>query len=299
MLKEDLKKPTFPFIEVAYGAIFFHAIGLNYFLGGLGFIDIPQERLDQFADETDKLIVLWSWRVGFLLFLAASTFQLMRVFMRVLLSDKLDNKHREFGLACAEFRFHSIVLLLHYSLRLGAILLLLFIERSLYNRADITAFFQRWSLVLLVFYCLLIAYSLCVSSFNAYWAKSILKNMNSNVGSPWKKAEESDSAVIKQAHEAYWQSIGWFATDLLMFLAFVLMYMVEGGQEKSTLLVVVVLFFCAVVSILVFVLEWYSPLIEDVKAMLKEYSWIKTGLALVLAFGLWLGAEKWIGSLLI
>ena len=302
VFSDDLSKPAFPFIEVAYVAIFFHAIGLNYFVTGLGFTVVPEHRLKDFVNVDDKSIVYLAWLFSFGLFLLASSFQLLRVYMRVIVSNELDIRRHEFVSECKEYRFYSIVLFLNYSLRLGAILLLLFIEISLYNRAEITAFFQTWSPVLLVFYCLLIVYSLFVGSFMAYWAKSTLNKANKSVGCPWNNPEQSDTAIITQARDTFWQSVGWFATDVIVFVAYGIIYWIylpDGGQEASTLTVVLALGVCAFLSILVFVLEFIWPLIEDVKALLLEYSWIKTGLALVFAIGLWLSAEEWIGSLLI
>jgi hypothetical protein len=301
-------RPAFPFIEVAYVALFFHAIGWFYFREGFGAIDIPARRIADFTQHGDQAAIRVLWAGAFLAFLAASSYQLVRVYLRVIMSDDLDIKHKAFsdavvGNVCRQWLW-STVYALHYLLRLAAILLLLFIEKSVHERwsgETPTDFFQRWSRVLVVFYALLCSYSLLVSLPKLIWAKSILKKSGKGVGQPWKLKGEGSPGLIEQCQTTFWQCAGWGASDLVALSSYGLMMWISnpvGGLAWSTLPLLFALILCVFLCLLMFMLEFFGPLIEDVRGLLKDYSPIKFVAAFVVAISIWVSAMKWVGSLL-
>jgi hypothetical protein len=301
-IRADCRKPPLPFTEVAYFTIFIHTVIINYTLMGISSATISPDRLLAFPVPDDQQWIARVWGFAYVVFVLLSTYHLFRVYLRVVLSEKIgERKYAEYNAKSIEYRFHTPVAVFDYLLRLSTLLLLLHIEKCLLldsAQKETTEFFQRWSFLLVNFCAILILYSVTVSFWKGLVASRILKAKGKKASSvQWKKGanQESDPLTL-QSTVVLEQAQGWFLTDAVSMVAYLFMWVsAKGGFTTiptvlGAILATSTLFYC------IRKLEKRGPLIEDSIELLEGYSrsWILSGVCSGLL--IWWLIGQWLQS---
>jgi hypothetical protein len=299
LISDDWRRSPIRFSEAVYFGIFVHTVLYYYLWRSRHDLFISPELLQAYNNSFDRWLVSAAWGLSFAVFLLISSLQLGRVYLRVVLSDEIDDRQERLEKELRKRRGYMRVQFWGYVLRLSALLWLLLVEKALAANFQASwvpggAFYQRWGVFLCVFYALLVGYSLLVSPWRRSAAKQILVEHGVDVGvvrtgmAPI-VSDGAHTSLLNQAAEAYLQAAGWFRTDVFMLLAWAFLAVngVVVQMRISAYLVVILATFAVLLSWKTVALERKGPLWEDSERVLQTYSVIRSAAATIIVSCIW------------